>query len=217
MGPQILLPEPIVTLGKTSESVTFNMYCSEITIIKNNVPSGSWTWFNQPPKQPWYVKAQTNLLNSELDKNLDTPYFNAHPKERDALKLKLQNLSDSAFSLQQLLFNLQNAVAQAVPTFVGVTDETASYLLGKSFINIWSKIAKQYGLPLIRVTAVAQYPDGSPLRLTALERWVSPVVDASSGDQIKNPSAVQIAATTLNYLCATDGHPLPGASSFSWN
>ncbi|KAI7763106.1 hypothetical protein LZL87_013608 [Fusarium oxysporum] len=222
MGPQILLPEPIVTLGKTSESVTFNMYCSEITIIKNNVPSGwgskgSWTWFNQPPKQPWYVKTQTNLLNSELDKNLDTPYFNAHPKERDALKLQLQNLSDSAFSLQQLLFNLQNAIAQTVPTFVGVTDETASYLLGKSFIYIWSKIAKQYGLPLIGVTAVAQHPDGSPLRLTALERWVSPVIDASSGEQIKNPSAVQIAATTLNYLCATDGHPLPGASSFSWN
>lgn len=39
-GPQIILPEPIVNLGKTSESVTFNMYCSDITIIKNSVPSG---------------------------------------------------------------------------------------------------------------------------------------------------------------------------------
>jgi hypothetical protein len=38
-GPQIQLPEPIVTLGKTSESVHFNMYCSDITIIKNSPPS----------------------------------------------------------------------------------------------------------------------------------------------------------------------------------
>ncbi|KAI1377170.1 hypothetical protein F4677DRAFT_444974 [Hypoxylon crocopeplum] len=146
-GPQLQLPEPIVTLGKTSEAVLFNMYCSEVAIIKNNVPSA-------------------------LDKNLDTPYFDAHPEEREALKRKLENLSGTAFSLQQLLFNLQSAVAQTAPTFVGVTDETASYLLGKSFINIWSKIAKEHGLPLIGVTAVAQHPDGSPLRLTALERWM---------------------------------------------
>lgn len=39
-GPQLKLPEPIVTLGKTSEAVLFNMYCSEVTIIKNNIPSG---------------------------------------------------------------------------------------------------------------------------------------------------------------------------------
>ncbi|KAF5562255.1 hypothetical protein FPHYL_5782 [Fusarium phyllophilum] len=221
-GPQIMLPEPIVNLGRTSERVTFNMYCSDITIIKNNVPSawgspGSWNWFNQPPGKPWYVKTQTNLLNSELDKNLNTPYFNSHPAERDALRLRLDNISDSAFSLQQLLFNLESAIAQTAPTFVGVTDETASYLLGKSFINIWYKIAKKYGLPLIGVMAVAQRTDGSPLRLTALERWVSPVVDSSSGEQVKNPSELQIAATTLNYLCVTDGHRLPGASSFTWN
>lgn len=126
-------------------------------------------------------------------------------------------MSGSAFSLQQLLFNLENAVAQTAPTFVGVTDETASYLLSKSFIDLWSKIAKDEGLPLVGVTAVAQYPDGSPLRLTGLERWVSPVVDPNSGERIKDPSELQLSATTLNYLCAADGHPLPGASSFSWN
>ncbi|KAF4970562.1 hypothetical protein FZEAL_10010 [Fusarium zealandicum] len=221
-GPQLKLPEPIVTLGKTAEAVVFNMYCSEVTVIKNNVPSrwgsdGSWVWYQQPSGQPWYVKTQTNLLNEDLDKELDTEYFRSHPEEREALRRKLENLSGSAFSLQQLLFNLQSAVAQTAPTFVGVTDETASYLLGKSFINLWSKIAKDQGLPLIGVTAVAQSPDGSPLRLTSLERWVSPVVDPNSGQAIKDPSELQLSATTLNYLCATDGHPLPGASSFSWN
>lgn len=129
----------------------------------------------------------------------------------------MENLSGSAFSLQQLLFNLQNAVAQTAPTFQGVTDETASYLLGKSFINLWSKVAKDQGLPLVGVTAVAQYPDGSPLCLTGLERWVSPVVDSNSGQPIKDPSELQLSATTLNYLCAADGNPLPGASSFNWN
>lgn len=178
---------------------------------------GSWKWFKQPSGSPWYIKTQTNLLNSALDKNLDTPYFHSHPEERDALRRKLDNLSGSAFSLQQLLFNLESAVAQTVPNFVGVTDQAANYLLGACFIKLWSQVAKEHGLPLVGVTAVAHHPDGSPLRLTALERWVSPVVDPSSGEQIKDPSELQLSATTLNYLCATDGHKLPGASSFNWN
>ncbi|KAF5649805.1 uncharacterized protein FTJAE_769 [Fusarium tjaetaba] len=241
-GPQLKLPEPIVTLGKTSEAVHFNMYCSEVTIIKNNIPGGrfptidnksnctdsmilitgwgskgSWVWFQQPSGSPWYVKTQTNLLNESLDKNLDTEYFKNHPEEREALRAKLANISGSAFSLQQLLFNLQSAVAQTAPTFAGVTDKAAESLLRKSFIDLWSGVAKDQGLPLVGVTAVAQYPDGSPLCLTALERWVSPVVDPNSGQVIQNPSDLQLSATTLNYLCATDGHPLPGASSFNWN
>lgn len=39
-GPQLQLPEPIVNLGKSSEAVAFNMYCSDISVIKNNIPSG---------------------------------------------------------------------------------------------------------------------------------------------------------------------------------
>lgn len=90
-----------------------------------------------------------------------------------------------------------------MPTFEGVTDIAATYLLGKSFIDLWSKIAKDQGLPLIGVSAVAQKPDGSPLRLTALERSVRPVVDPLSGERIRNPSALQLSVTTLNYLCAS--------------
>ncbi|PSS14759.1 hypothetical protein M430DRAFT_141905 [Amorphotheca resinae ATCC 22711] len=221
-GPQVQLPEPIVTLGNTSDNVLFNMYCSSITVIKNNPPggwnsAGSWQWFSQPSGKPWYIKTRTNLLSSALDKSLDTPYFQSHPEERDALRQKLNNISGSAFSLQQLVVNLDSAVAQTAPSFVGVTDRTAEFLLTQSFINIWSSTAKAKGLPLIGVTAVAQQPDGSPLRLTGLERWVSPVVDPLSGLQITDPSPLQSSATTLNYLCATDSHPLPGAASFNWN
>jgi hypothetical protein len=45
----------------------------------------------------------------DLDKSLDTPYFNTHPDEKLALQRQLENLSATAFSLQQLLFDLDNA------------------------------------------------------------------------------------------------------------
>lgn len=131
------------------------------------------------------------------------------------LEAKLGNLSGSAFSLQQLLFNLDSAIAQTVPTFHGVLDKAAEYLLGKSFIQLWSSIAKERSLPLVGISAVAQPKDDSPLRLTGLERWVSPIVDDSTGVKIDNPSKAQLEATTLNYLCSANGHKLSGSASFN--
>jgi hypothetical protein len=49
-----------------------------------------------------------------------------------------------------------------------------------------------------------------------MERQVSKLKDGQ-GVEITNPTADQVNATTLDYLCATDDHPLPGASTFSWN
>ncbi|KAJ9425847.1 hypothetical protein QL093DRAFT_2575440 [Fusarium oxysporum] len=214
-GPQIRLPEPIITFGETAKDTIFNMYCSDVTVIKNNIPTkveemGSWVWYSQLPGDPWYFQTQTDLVTSELDKNLNTPYFASNTEERDALKLKLENISGTAFSLQQLLFNLQEAIPQGSSSrFFGLADETALQLLKKSFTRIWSIFAKDHGEPVIGVTAVAQEPSASPLQVTALERWISPVVHARSPEDLK--------ATTLNYLCAINGNQLPGPQSFSWN
>jgi len=105
---------------------------------------------------------------------------------------QLTNLSSSAFSLQQLLFNLDDAVAQAKPTFQGVDDDGVAFLLEKPSISIWGSIAKKQGLPLVGVTAVAPNQNNSSLQLTALERSVSPVVDALTGTRLCNPSDVQV-------------------------
>ncbi|KAH7229825.1 hypothetical protein BKA60DRAFT_628384 [Fusarium oxysporum] len=214
-GPQIRLPEPIITFGETAKDTIFNMYCSDVTVIKNNIPTkveemGSWVWYSQLPGDPWYFQTQTDLVISELDKNLNTPYFASNTEERDALKLKLENISGTAFSLQQLLFNLQEAIPHGSSSrFFGLADETALQLLKKNFTRIWSIFAKDHGEPVIGVTAVAQEPSASPLQVTALERWISPVVHARSPEDLK--------ATTLNYLCAINGNQLPGPQSFSWN
>jgi hypothetical protein len=220
-GPQIRLPAPIVTLGRSADNVIFNMYCSDVTLISfrpsGGYNPGTWKWYSQPSGTPWYVSTRTDITSQNLNKDLDTPYFNKNPELKKQLLARLNNLSGSAFSLQQLLFNLDSAVSQTVPSFVGVGDKDASHLLGLAFADLWASEAKEQGLPLVGVTAVAQYPDGSPLRLTGLLRSVSPVVDSSTGAPIDNPSQLQTSATTLNYLCATGGRSVPGASSFSWN
>ncbi len=221
-GPQLQLPQPIVILENSSDNVMFNMYCSDITVVKHTPrggwsDKGSWKWYSQQSGHPWYIQTRTSLLVADLDKKLDTPYFQTRPEERDALRTQLANISGSAFSLRQLLINLDSAVMQTAPEFHGVDDKAVNYLLGTSFKTLWAMIAKERGLPLIGITAVAQQPDGSPLRVTDLERWISPVVDPLTGTKLSYPSSEQLAATTLNYLCATNGHPMKAATSFPWN
>ncbi|KAJ2995714.1 hypothetical protein NUW58_g1195 [Xylaria curta] len=213
---------PIVSLGSNASNVVFNLFCSEFTVIQNQPPSGwgstgTWNVWSQPSGQPWYITTHVNLVMADLDKELDTPYFNSHPDEKAALKRQLENLSATAFSLQQLLFDLDNAALQDVPTFGGIPpNSNADIVLQKSFTSIYSKAAKERGWPLLSVTATVQSPDPSQLQLTSFERQVSQLKDYN-GVVIPNPTTEQQNASTLDHLCAANDNPLPGTSSFSWN
>ncbi|KAF2964040.1 hypothetical protein GQX73_g9541 [Xylaria multiplex] len=213
---------PMVTLGSSARDVGVKLYCSQFTIIQNSPPSGwgspgSWNVWSQPSGTPWYITTEVNLVMADLDKQLNTPYFNNHPDEREALKRQLENLSGTAFSLQQLLFDLDNASLQDLPQLGGIpSDSNAAYVLGKSWTTIYSTTAKERGWPLISVTATVQTPDPSQLQMTAFERQVSQLKD-SNGSIIQNPTVEQQNVSTLDYLCAANDNKLPGTSSFSWN
>lgn len=212
----------IVELGSSANNVGFNLFCSDFQIVMNTPPSGfggsgNWDVWSQPPGNPWYFRTTVNLVYKDLDKTLNTPYFNSHPQEKAALIAQLRNLGSGAFSLQQLLFELDNAVTQSVPTIQGMdAGSTAAYILTKSFVNLYFGAMRQHGEPLLAVHAVANAPDGSSLRLTGMEREVNQFVDGN-GVVVANPSPDQKAATTLCYLCAANNNPLPGAAGFNFN
>ena len=213
---------PIVDLGSSASNVTFNLLCAEFSVIQNSPPSGfgasgSWNVWSQPTGDSWYFSTKVNLMFSDLDSELNTPYFDNHPDQRQALIAQFENLSGSAFSLQQLLFDLDNAAVQSVPTISGLpAGSDAAAVLSKSFINIYFESMKTYGEPLLAVHAVAQTPDFASLRLTGLELQTNPFVDGN-GVPVQNPTADQRSAVTLDYLCAANNNPLPGATTFSWN
>ncbi|KAI1433598.1 hypothetical protein GGR50DRAFT_695934 [Xylaria sp. CBS 124048] len=213
---------PMVSLGSNAYSVAVNLYCSQFTVIQNSPPAGwgnpgTWNVWSQPSGTPWYITANVNLVMADLDKQLDTPYFNNHPDEREALKRQLDNLSSTAFSLQQLLFDLDNASLQDVPQIGGIPgNSNAAYVLTHSWTTIYSTTAKERGWPLLAVTATVQTPDPSQLQMTAFERQVSQLKD-NNGAVIQNPTTEQKNVTTLDHLCAANDHLLPGTASFSWN
>lgn len=213
---------PIVSLGSSASSVGFNMFCSQFTVVQNTPPSGwgnpgVWNVWSQPSGEPWYFNTKVDLTTANLDKELNTPYFNKHPDEKAALKSQLESLSATSFSLQQLMFDLANASLESMPTLQGIpSDSNAAFVLQKSFIGIYSQVANDRGLPLLSVTATVQSPDASQLELTSFERQVSQLKD-NTGAVIQSPTPEQQAVSTLDHLCAANNNDLPGASSFSWN
>jgi hypothetical protein len=190
-------------------------------IIQNSPASGfgsegSWNVWSQPNGEAWYFSTKVDLVHSDLCKELDTNYFDNNPAKKMAIIEQLTNYR-SAFSLKQLLFDLDSAVLQSVPTIEGLEPtSSASTALTRSFVELYSACAKQYGMPLISVHMIADHPDGSSLPITGMERQVSQYKD-KEGMVVEDPVSSQKQVFTLDYLCAANNNPLPSPSAFSWN
>lgn len=205
---RVTLP-PIISLQNGAQSVIFNLFCKQVTAVSikyGRRGSIIWNVFEQPSGQAWSAKMLVNLSIQDLRNDLNnSPYFKTHPKEREELEKALENLSGTAFSLQQLIFDLDNGFLESAPDFGGVSDPDVKSLLEGNFRDIYSKTAREQGLPLAALAAVSQEPDPSSLQMTSFERNVT---HSDDGDG---------SASTLNYLCAINNHPRPSSdTAFNW-
>ncbi|KAK1721199.1 uncharacterized protein BDZ83DRAFT_584110 [Colletotrichum acutatum] len=215
---------PVLELGKSDGKSLFRMFCSEFQVIQNIpndglVANGRWNVWNQPYGSPWYIETGVNILNKGLDWGLETPYFNHRPELKGNLKSQLNYLPPSkSYSLQQTLMDLETAADQSTPNFVGIpTGSPVVEILQKNFVDLFSKVAKSYGKPVLAVAAVAEdHPDPSTLQVTSVEVGISRYKD-SNACVVNNPTPEQAAAATLNHLCMTNCHGAPGVSDPYWN
>ncbi|KAL2827971.1 hypothetical protein BDW59DRAFT_143602 [Aspergillus cavernicola] len=210
---------PIITFN-SANNVSFNLFCRQLTLVslEPSFCSTNFWVYTQPeaPAKPWSMTLSVNLTTAALDRELDTPYLNSHPEIKSHLRNAIENLSRTAFSLQQLYLDLDNAVMETVPEFSGVVDPGDKDFLESHFRSLYSKSAKEQGLPLVAVTAVAKPEEMSTLHMTGFERIVNPLKDGN-GMPIQSPIPEEKDATTLDYLCAVNGHAVPRISSLDWN
>lgn len=153
---------PVVDLAQGARAVKFNVYFSEVLIVQNSPASfgpGQWHTFTQTIKDPWSVSMSVNLTVEDLDMELSqSKYLSDRPYERDRLIEKLKGLTDRkmTFSLQQLLFDLDNAALQDAHNFEGLpSDSTAALTFTQYVLKTYKDIAKEHGAPLV---SIAAYP-----------------------------------------------------------
>ncbi len=203
----------VVTLGSDTSAVSYNLMCSEFIVVEYTPGGGyspaSWMNQSQPPGKAW-------LFTSKVDLRLE-PYGDAYSKLPPAVQAQIKNLGGNAFSVQQLLFDLDSAALQSIPTISGVDPGSNLYLcLQKDFVGKYFSTLKQSGVPVLGCTVTQSVTPKSTLTLTNLNFQTSPLL-GTNNQPIANPTPDQQAAFTLNYLCSANGDALPAPTQFAWN
>ena len=204
----------IVTLGTDTSAVAYNLMCSEFIVVQYSPVSGyspaSWMNQSQPPGTPW-------LFTSKVDLRLSPTDQSAYDSLPAAVQAAIKNLDANAFSVQQLLFDLDNAALQSTPTITGVDPGTPLYTcLQQDFVGKYFSTLKKAGEPVLGYAVTQGTPDPSTLHLTDLNLEVDPFV-GTNGQAVANPTPEQQDLFTLNYLCAANGNRLPPPVQFPWN
>ena len=211
---QIGLPEGIaindepdmITLGDVNAPSTITLLCSTFTVVQYNAgASPAWTSVSQPSGSPWLFTANVNL-------SLVTTPQSAYNTLPAAVKQQVSNLGSAAFTVQQLLFDFSNATLDTMPQIPGVISGSAAYTgLQDFFVNNYFSVLQQNGQPTLGCAIMQDVNGGSSLTLTNFSLQVDPFIP--NGQQVTNPADL----STLNFLCAANGHSLPPAALFTWN
>jgi hypothetical protein len=214
-GAQPLKMPDIVELGGGTSAVTYNMLCSQFTVVELNPGGGyaskpTWMSLSQPSGEPWIFSSKVDLRLSTVDRSA---YANLPPDVQNAIK----NIGGDAFSVKQLLFDLDNAGLQSMPKIKGVEPgSNLERILNQFFVGAYFGKMKSLGQPLLGAAVTKSTTPLSTLTLTDLNLNVCPFLGGNS-QPIQNPTVQQQGLSTLNYLCAADGAILPPAVQFSWN
>ncbi|KAJ6001626.1 gamma-glutamyltranspeptidase periplasmic precursor [Penicillium canescens] len=198
----------VVELGDDVTKVKFRLMCREFEIVVHQA-GVSWQLLKQSDRvdgksQQWLFESSVDIVRANLPKNLDTPYFDKHPEEKQRILDAINNLSGTAFNLQQLMFDLDSTVVQEIPEIKGIAPGSIAHeALDKYFKDYYVATAREHGWPLLGINAVAQKSDPSTVMMTDYERQVTAHT---------NP-----VFSTLDNVCMTDNNPLPPAYTFDWN
>jgi hypothetical protein len=207
--PANILPQnipDIITLQNASQSVIFNLICAQFTVVTCNFGRQgltSFQSFTQPTDSPWLFTSIVALKNIINNSNLPAN-----------VQAQLNNFGPDAFSVQQLIFDLDNAALESTPTISGVEPGTPAYtLLSQVFLGAYFTAMKANAQPVLNYSIIENVPEqnNSTLTLTNMELEVSPYIDPTTNTQ-DNPNL-----NTLNYLYASNGNTLPPAVPFAWN
>ncbi|CEJ59902.1 hypothetical protein PMG11_08502 [Penicillium brasilianum] len=213
VGADLATIPDIVGLRADTATVKYNLICSEFIVAALQNEWGTYSWLQkaQDPKKPWLYSATVDLRMGEVPDS-------AYSKLPQVVQDQIKNLSGSAFSIQQLLFDLSNAGLSSAPRIDGVDPGSAlETILNRFFVSKYVANLRKMGDPMLGCAVVPKETDKSTLRLTDLNFSINPYIDPKTDDAVLPPGTPEQNLACLNYLCAVDNHVLPPPTRFPWN
>ncbi|HVQ40224.1 MAG TPA: hypothetical protein VMS31_21970 [Pyrinomonadaceae bacterium] len=202
--------QDFVTFDQGTSRVSYHLFFSSLTICTIDEHRGKpfWRKITQPQDQPWVFRFLINLDMRAGDQNA----FNLLPPEVQA---RIKNLQpDSAFSLTQLMFDLDSVSLQDSPAIEGIDPKSRVYdTLSRVIIeNYWQPLKESGGVMLGYGVLPANSNSPSPSIVpTDLNIVLSANRDAE-GNETHNYGLY-----TLDYLVMSENRQLPAPGQFSWN
>ena len=208
---------PIVTLGSGSNApVLFNLLCSEFQITGFEYgPRGSAQWINQSQPTgaatPWYFSANVSLNRTTIEPSSPAPV---------AVQQRIQQLMSSvgpgAFSIQQLFLELDTAILESAPSFIGLPPWWPIWtLISNIFLGAYFQQLQQSGQPVLSYSVAVNNPTPATLELGAISHECCALLNGN-GQPIVTPTPAQQNAATFVYAGTAATTP-PVAVPFGWN
>jgi len=178
-----------VTLGADTSAVIYNLMCSEFLVTQYTPGSGynpaQWLSISQPSGKAW-------MFTSKVDLRLESGAFDSLPKDVQA---QIKNMGGGAFSVQQLLFDLDNAGLQSTPTISGVDPASnIGMVLQRDFLDKYFAGVKATGSPVLGCVVKKVGPDQSTLALTNFNFETLPLLSPDTKLPYQNPTPQQLGA-----------------------
>lgn len=211
--PPTAIPDVIMLNPGAPGSVNYTLMCSTFNVVEityDRLGAINWLFATQPSGNGWFFTSSVNLASLTVG---SANYNQLPPGVRQAI----DNLGTGAFSVQQLVYDFDNAELETMPTISGVPSGTPLLnCLGMVFTGAYFNQMKTAGQPVLGYTVSQNQAQSGSLVLTNMEMEASPFVDANGGP-VNSPTLQQQQCQPLCYLCASDSDDLPPAVAFTWN
>jgi hypothetical protein len=200
----------LVTFDQGTSRVTYHLFFKSLTVCTLRAFGNFLVWqkITQPPDQPWVFR-----LNVDLDMRAgDVNAFNLLPEN---VKERIKNLSpNSAFSLTQLMLDLNSASLQDSPAIEGLDPNSpvCETLMRIMFTNYWQP-QRESGRVMLGYGVVPTNPNKATPSIVPTDLNI--VLSANRDGQ--GNETHNYGLYTLNYLVMSEGRRMPPPGQFSWN
>lgn len=203
----------LVVFDRDTSRVSYHVFFKSLTICTLDSHKGGkllvWQKITQPQDQPWVFGFIVNLDMNARDQNA----FNNLPP---SVQQQIKNLNpNSAFSLTQLMLDLNTTSLQDSPAIEGLDPNSRVYetLARVIFDNYWTPL-KNSGGAMLSYGVLPVNPNSSPTQ-SIVPTDINIVVSAhrdGGGNETHNYDLY-----TLNHLIMSENRPMPQPGQFSWN
>jgi hypothetical protein len=189
----------IVQLDDSGQDIIYTLLCKSFTVAAatytNNDANESMVKYENYSQGsiPWEFKVKVPLAKVMVAQNSNLP---------GDVSTRAQALGD-AFSIQQLLLDLDNLSVWGLPQIEGLlATSPINKLLTTVFLDNYVAGTKTYGQPTLGYSFIPKAPAQTDLQVTDVQLEVENYFNFPMGGDL---TADQQKLNTLNYLCAVNG------------